>query len=270
MKWPAEIALLRHGKSLFNDTKERRKRDPDYQRFRGLYEQEIALNKKRGAAEWTFSKEVIELARLLRARYKLNVSDADTPLTEDGYKQAVKTGLALREVFEENSPCCVFVSPYIRTRETLDGLICGWNKLGNARIIPDERIREREIGLLEIYTDYRIFFVLNPDQAQLRVLQGDFYYPYPQGESMVDVQFRTRQWFATLTRELAGKRVLAVTHHLTILGIRSLLERWNVEQFIENDHHHQPRNCSVSTYKCDPNQGNDGKLILESYDKIYY
>jgi broad specificity phosphatase PhoE len=74
-------------------------------------------------------------------------------------------------------------------------------------------------------------------------------------------------WVNTLIREYAGKRVLAVTHHLTILAIRAQLERLGPEEFIALDRNEKPINCGVTIYRGDPNQGEDGRLILAQYNQ---
>ena len=261
MKWPVKLIIVRHGQSQFNSLKPQKDQDPRYQEFKALYEQCKRKN-------FAHSANAVGLAQQLQEKYAMGISDERTPLTPTGHKQAYKTGRALSRLL--TTPDVVFVSPYLRTQQTLQGIVKGWPRLAGVKTIPDERIRERNIGLLEIYNDWRILNILNPDQGRLQTVQGEFYYRYPQGESIADVQFRNRQWFQTLTREFSGKTVLVVTHHLTLLSIRSLLERWTPKKFIHVDHHEKPRNCSVTIYREDPKQGTDGKLCLEAYNQIFY
>ncbi len=261
MKWPTRIRLIRHGESAYNLMKPTRDKDPKYQRFKALYRE----GEQNGC---NFSDEARELAKEIIEKYALKTSDPETPLTPLGHRQAFKTGRGLSKAIE--LPDVVFVSSYLRTGQTLDGLVKGWPKLKSIKRVPDERLRERNIGLLEIYNDWRMLNVLHPEQALLHRLQGEFYYRYPQGESIVDVQSRIRQWLQTITREFSGASVLVVTHHLTILSIRSLLERWTPKQFIHVDNHDKPKNCSVTTYRGDPKQGSDGKLVLDDYNRVYY
>lgn len=61
-----------------------------------------------------------------------------------------------------------------------------------------------------------------------------------------------------------------ITHHLSILSIRADLERLSADEFIRLDKEEKPINLGVTLYKGDPNQGTDGKLILEAYNvKLY-
>jgi broad specificity phosphatase PhoE len=262
MKWPKQLILIRHGESAFNAMKLRRDADPEYQRFKRLYEE----GAQKG--DFDFPKFTLTLAHKLKQRYALGLSDAETPLTPRGHEQARLTGKGLAQNLPK--PDVIFVSPYIRTHQTFEGIMRGHGDLGEVRIVPDERIRERNIGLLELFNDWKVLNALYPEQGQLHRLQGPFYYRYPQGESIVDVQSRNRQWFQTLTRDFRGKVVWAVTHHLTILSIRSLLERWTPEQFVDADQNHTPRNCSLTVYRGDPKQGANGKLVLERYNEIFY
>ena len=50
----------------------------------------------------------------------------------------------------------------------------------------------------------------------------------------------------TLTREFSGNRVMAITHHLTILATRANFERLSPEEFLQLDEHEKPVNCSVT------------------------
>ncbi|MBI4991705.1 MAG: histidine phosphatase family protein [Candidatus Harrisonbacteria bacterium] len=240
--------------------KKQKESDPDYKEFRKAYEEFERDGFRNELAR--------QLAEKLKEKCDVGVSDPETPLSPEGHRQALETGKGLS--VHSRLPDVIFVSPYVRTQQTLAGLVKGWPKLGTVKIILDERIRERNIGLLEIFNDWRILNVLYPEQARLHARQGKFYYRYPQGESIVDVQSRNRQWFQTLTRDWAGKRVLVVSHHLTILSIRSLLERWTPEQFIDVDENHSPKNCSLTVYRGDPKQGTDGKLCLETYNQVFY
>jgi hypothetical protein len=38
MKWPTDLLLVRHAESAYNNLKEQKEADPDYRRFRDLFE----------------------------------------------------------------------------------------------------------------------------------------------------------------------------------------------------------------------------------------
>ncbi len=118
-----------------------------------------------------------------------------------------------------------------------------------------------------LYNDWRVFCVFNPSQALLFKREGDYFYRHLNGENKADVKDRIRDFIATLIRENAGKNVLLISHHLTLLAIRSNLERWLPEEFLRIDKEEKPINCGVTIYQGDPKQGKDGKLILKTYNK---
>jgi broad specificity phosphatase PhoE len=259
MKWPSSITFIRHGKSTYNELRDRKDRDPDYQQFKRLYNMDVP------------PPETLRLAKLMQERYALNVGDYETPLTKEGILQAERTGHALgRKPQHFPTPDVIFHSPYVRTKETLDCMAHEWKSLRNVPKIPDDRIREQEHGLALLYNDWRIFHVNHPEQKALRELVGPYWYQFPQGESVSQVRARARSFTSMLIRECAGMNVLVITHHLTILSFRANYERFTPEAFMRLDEREKPVNCGVTVYRCDPDQGKDGKLILDAYNQKFY
>jgi broad specificity phosphatase PhoE len=107
-------------------------------------------------------------------------------------------------------------------------------------------------------------------QGLLYKLQGDYEYRFLNGENKADVRDRSRSFLSTLIREHAERKVLVISHHLTLLSFRANLERWGREEFIEADRNDKPINCGVTVYKGDPQQGKNGRLSLEIYNKRLY
>jgi broad specificity phosphatase PhoE len=142
-----------------------------------------------------------------------------------------------------NPPDVVFVSPYLRTEQTLSILKEEWPDLGKATVYREERIPEKDHGLALLYNDWRIYKLMHPDQAQLHDLLGEYDYRFLNGENIPDVRQRNLSWIATLSREFSGKRVMAITHHLTILATRANSERLSPEEFLNLDEHDKPVNC---------------------------
>jgi broad specificity phosphatase PhoE len=169
-----------------------------------------------------------------------------------------------------NAPDVIFVSPYLRTEETLRLMQEQWPELKKAVVYREERIREKDHGLSLLYNDWRIYQVLHPEQRELQRLLGDYDYRFLNGENVPDVRQRNRSWIATITREFAGKRVMAITHHLTILATRANFERLGPEDFLHLDRHDKPVNCGVTRYVGAPNEGSRGRLRLHEYNKRYY
>ncbi len=256
MKWPTELTLIRHGESVYNALRRQKERDPEYLEFQTLYRTDPQGDETR------------RLALIMKERYSTGTGDYETELTPAGIRQARVTGTRLSEYIA--LPDVVLYSPYLRTKETLKGLRNGWHDLQSVRVVEDDRIREQEHGLSLIYSDWRIFHTMHPEQRELRERQGSYWYQYPQGESVSMVRERVRSMLTTLSREYQGQRVLMVTHHLTILSIRATLERLTPEQFIALDEHEKPLNCGVTVYRGNPTAGKDGRLELKEYNQRLY
>jgi broad specificity phosphatase PhoE len=256
MKWPASIVLIRHGESAYNELKIKKDTDPEYVEFKTALRSDPYAAHTRAMAEELF------------ARYPTPYSDSQMPLTEMGGQQARLTGEALSRQID--APDVIFVSPYLRTQQTLSSMTQAWGKLERAKIVVEDRIREKEHGLATLYGDWRFFYAFHPEQRRLNRLMGEYWYQYPQGESVSHVRDRIRSVTATLIREYAGQHVMFVTHHLTILSIRANFERLSPEEFQRLDREEKPINCGVTLYRCDPSAGISGRLKLDYYNRRLY
>ena len=262
MKWPRRLIIIRHGESVFNAIKNTKEANPDYQRFRMLYEEDA----KNG---FSFRPETISLASLLQQRYEPTISDPNCPLTDLGRSQARVTGIQLAIAMPEaiKVPSVIYVSPYRRALETAEGVINGWLALSEARVEKDERISERDIGIQFMYNDWRIFNVFHPMQAKMDALLGRFYTKPLNGESMREVRLRNRQILQKMVRKHSGEVVLFVAHGLSILSLRSLLEDWSPEDFVRQESENLPPNCGVTVFECNPPKR---KLELTKCNQVYY
>lgn len=256
MKWPKELWFLRHGQSAYNVHREHKESDPEYREFL------VEFN-----TDWQ-SARTRELAMVLWGRYKLSFGDWNTPLTETGIMQAQKVGAVLPE--EVALPDVLFVSPHDRTRQTLQALIEGWPELASVRVVEEPRLHEQGHGLATIYNDWRIFYVLQPEQKMLFDLDGPYWYRYPQGENIPDVIERMRSFIGTLVRDYAEMNVGVVTHHLTLLSFMAAVGRWDQMQFLDKDEQDKPINCGLTVYRGNSNCGNEGRLELVEYNKKIY
>lgn len=256
MKWPDLLMLIRHDTSAYNVLKAQKEKDPLYQDFVRAFTQDHR------------SEETKCLAEKVRAKYALTMGGHATPLVDENGTKAFQTGGALKK--DGVLPDVIFVSPFERTLETLRHMIRAWPELAEVTTYRDDRVREQEHGLANSYSDWRVFYALHPEQKDLHQREGSYWYRYPQGESVADVRERGRSWLTTLTRDFAGKKVLAVTHHLNILALRANLERLDVEDFLRIDEEDKPINCGVTLYEGDPNLGTNGKLKLSYYNKQLY
>lgn len=257
MKWPTQLVIVRHAQSEYNILREKKQQDQLYQDF--VFEFETNHR----------SDTCRELAREVHQKYRLGTSDYHTRLTEEGELMAKRTGFSLRNLGQQ-LPHVVYVSPYLRTRQTFLCMQEEWPQLNSVKLVIEDRVREQEHGLSLLYNDWRVFHVMHPEQKDFRDLQGSYWYQYPQGESVSQVRDRIRSFLTTLVRENSGKRVMLVTHHLTLLSIRAILERLTPEQFIHLDENEKPVNCGVTIYDGLPEQGRDGKLVLSTYNQKFY
>lgn len=257
MKWPTELVIVRHAQSNYNILRDKKSPDPLYQEFIHAFDENYRSERTR-----TLAQEVLD-------KFGLGVSDAQTQTTPSGKVMAESTGIGLQRRLRQR-PHVIFVSPYTRTQETLGHMIMGWPELATVKTVPEDRIREQEHGLSVLYNDWRVFHVMHPEQKGLRDLLGPYWYQYPQGESVSQVRDRIRSFLDTLVREYSGQRVMLVTHHLTILSIRAILERWSPAQFIAMDEQNKPVNCGVTIYRGDPTLGKAGRLVLQEYNTRLY
>jgi broad specificity phosphatase PhoE len=256
MKWPVELTIVRHAQSAYNILRDQKAHDLLYQDFLEEYKKDYRSSRAR------------ELAIEVRNKFALKITDAGTPITAAGEQMASETGEMLKDKIE--LPHVVFVSPYFRTQRTFDCMAERWPALLTVKRVSEDRIREQEHGLSVIYNDWRAFHVMHPEQKELRDLQGPYWYQYPQGESVSQVRDRIRSFLSTLIREYAGQRVMLVTHHLTILSIRAILERLSPEEFIRLDEEEKPVNCGVTIYRGEATLGRNGRLMLYEYNTRLY
>jgi broad specificity phosphatase PhoE len=259
MKWPNTLTVVRHGESEYNVLKAKKEVDPTFIELKEAYEHRDVDPLR-----------AMELADQLIAEGKFNLPHGDhaTPLTPEGRRQAKITGRKLAKLIP--MPDVVFVSPYLRTHQTLAQMAIGWQGLEDIPVVVDERLREQEHGLSTIYPDWRVYNLKNPNQATLRDREGQYWYRYLNGESVPDARERIRSWLGALTRDYAGKNVLTISHHLTKLAIRANLERFGPEEYIRLDLQEKPVNCGVTIYRGFPGLGVDGKLKLDKYNQQLY
>lgn len=257
MKWPETLTVVRHGESAYNALKEAKAQDELYQEFKQDFD----------AGDYERARFLAE-AIIRDGSLTLDAGDHDTPLSDKGHEQSEATGRELADLIDV--PDVVFVSPYLRTHQTLDSISDGWPQLRKVKVVEEERLREQEHGLSLIYNDWRIFQAMHPEQRMLYDIEGSYWYRYPQGENVPDVRDRERSWKGALTRDYQGQNVFAVTHHLLILALRANQERFGVDEFKRLDDEEKPLNCGVTIYRGEPELGEDGRLLLDIYNKKLY
>lgn len=189
--------------------------------------------------------------------------DMDVPLSSLGEQQARALGRWLARMTPERRPQRVLVSPYLRALDTARLALDEAQLLyPNVKLIPDERLREKEFGLLDRLTRQGIKEKF-PELAEQRAHVGKFYFRPPGGESWCDVILRLRSVLETMTRDYRQERVMVVAHQVVVNCLRYLLERLDESQILAIDALADVPNCSVTQYEFDPSQGSHGKLVLQ-------
>jgi broad specificity phosphatase PhoE len=124
----------------------------------------------------------------------------------------------------------VWCSPYARARRTAELIIgtAGWE----VPLLVDERLRDRELGVLDMLTAKGVELRL-PDEARRRRWLGKFYYRPPGGESWTDVALRLRTFLADLEQFSDRERLLVVGHDAIILLFRYLLEGMSEQEILD-------------------------------------
>ena len=136
-------------------------------------------------------------------------------------------------------------------------------RVPEVQLCTDERLREREFGLLDRLTPAGVQARF-PDQAEARRLLGKFYHRPPGGESWCDVILRLRSALDTLSLHHQGQRVLIVAHQVVVLCFRYLLEGLDEAELLEIDAMGDVANCGVTQYSL----GASGALELERYNFV--
>jgi broad specificity phosphatase PhoE len=171
----------------------------------------------------------------------LDVRDADVPLSSTGREQALALGEWLAVHREELD--AYWVSPYARARETL-AIALGADGPGTAEVVVDERIRDRELGVLDLLTR-RGVERRHPDEMARRRHLGKFYHRPPGGESWADVALRLRSF---LRDALNGpeERALLVAHDAVVMLVLYVLLPMGEEELLDFATDHTVLNASVT------------------------
>jgi broad specificity phosphatase PhoE len=218
--WPAALTLVRHGESHGN------------------------VANARAYAE---KAEHLDLA----------VNDPSVELSDLGVRQAEALGKRLGDQPATEQPTVVVVSTYVRAQQTADHVLATAG-LEHLPRVTDERLRDREQGLLDRLTWYGVRR-LYPEEAERRAYLGKFWYRPPGGESWADVALRIRHAIRDIGSDYADERVLVVSHDVPILMARYVLESLTPQAAVELSG--QVVNCGMTTYT-----RGDSRLVLEVFN----
>ncbi len=170
--------------------------------------------------------------------------DADVPLSGTGREQAEAVGRWIAGLADDERPQIAVVSPYLRTRQTAELALAG----AGIETVVDERLRDRELGILDLLTGRGVEARL-PGEAARRKRLGKFYYRPPGGESWADVLLRLRALLRELRDDRPDGRVVLFGHEATVLLVRYLCERLSEAELMAVAHATSVANTSISSWR---------------------
>ena len=201
---------------------------------------ESTANVAAGLAE-RFGLEVIDV----------EARDADVQLSELGRQQAATLGDALRDKLgaDWHATAEVWSSPYRRALETAQ--IATGAQEANA-IGIDERLRDRELGVIDALTSVGVDARL-PDEAARRRWLGKFYYRPPGGESWADVALRVRSFLRDV--EGGAGPFVVFTHDAVVSLFVYVLLRFDEGELARFLAERIVSNASITSFRSDARGG---------------
>lgn len=140
--------------------------------------------------------------------------DADVALSPTGHEQAEALGDWLAMNITNSRPTAVWSSSYVRAQQTV---AIAMERAGlDLPLRVDERLRDRELGILDLLTARGVEARL-PDEAARRRWLGKFYYRPPGGESWADVALRLRSFLRDVDLYDEGGCVLVAAHDAVVM-----------------------------------------------------
>ena len=146
-------------------------------------------------------------------------------------------------------PNVLMCSPFVRARQTCTAVAMALG-IDLDEIQADERLREKEFGILDRHTKHGILSKF-PELAAQRALVGKFYFRPPGGESWCDVILRVRSIVEVLRRDHVEDRVLIVAHQVIVNCFRYLLECMDEAKILAVDREADVPNCGITEYGLD-------------------
>ena len=179
----------------------------------------------------------------------IETRDADTPLSALGEQQAEALGHWFAQLPVDQRPCVLWSSPFVRAFQTCRAVATALHT-DDEDVRVDERLREKEFGILDRFTVAGIAAKF-PELAEQRARVGKFYFRPPGGESWCDVILRLRSVVEELRRDHVGDRVLIVGHQVIVNCFRYLLECMDERQILDADRARDVPNCGITEYAID-------------------
>jgi ribonuclease H / adenosylcobalamin/alpha-ribazole phosphatase len=213
-RWPATLWIIRHGESAGN----------------------VAARAAAGGGDH---------------HYRFDMRDADVPLSPLGEDQAEALGRWFALGHGGAKPDIILASPYIRARDTAARFHGAGGAHRHTPILVDERLREKECGILDGLTPDGVA-ALHSDQARQRHLLGKFYHRPPGGENWCDVIQRLRGLMDRISLHHADQHVMIVAHEVIVFCLRYIIENMDERAILAIDGEGDVANCAVTEYRIDP------------------
>lgn len=170
----------------------------------------------------------------------LDIRDADVPLSDTGREQAAALGGWLEA--HHAAIDTYWVSPYRRAQETLQ--IALGDRPTPAPPALDERLRDRELGILDLLTR-RGATARHPEEMARRLHLGKFYHRPPGGESWADVALRLRSFLHDRT-DASGERAMIVAHDAVVMLLLYVLLPMREQELLDFASERTVLNASVT------------------------
>ncbi|MDP9737580.1 histidine phosphatase family protein [Curtobacterium sp. 260] len=146
---------------------------------------------------------------------KVDHRDADVPLSPLGEEQSRALGQELADRGVDDVPVALWVSPYRRAQQTI-GIALEAGGLTEPPKRVDERLRDRELGVLDLLTRDGVRNRY-PDEERRRQWLGKYYHRPAGGESWADVMLRLRTVLMDVDRLEGTERLLVAAHEAVVM-----------------------------------------------------
>lgn len=169
------------------------------------------------------------------------------PLSAKGKEQARQAGHKIQAMLPAGTPLVVYVSPYVRTKETLAEVQSVLRDHPTLFTREEPRLREQDFGNFQDYDKIQY-------QKAERPQFGRFFYRFNNGESGADVFDRVSAFLGTFVRDMQQVQAempnvdmdhtaaLFVTHGITARLFLMRWLHWSVDEFEEL---HNPPNTGL-------------------------
>lgn len=189
--------------------------------------------------------------------------DADVPLSPLGREQSRSLGQELADRAMLDLPVALWVSPYLRAQQTIEiALDAGGLAEPTKRV--DERLRDRELGVLDLLT-LRGVRDRYPDEERRRQWLGKYYHRPAGGESWADVMLRLRSLLVDVDRLDGPERLVVAAHDAIVMLVVAVCLDLDEPTLMEFARTHPVANASLTRLRRDDAAS---PWILEEFSSV--